>query len=46
VNAVVARILELHRNDLRGPEGVAGPVGPQGHCQRKNNYLPKRKFGI
>ena len=30
VNAVVARILELHRNDLRGPEGVAGPVGPQG----------------
>ncbi len=21
-------------------------VASEGHCQRKNNYLPKRKFGI
>ena len=32
---------------LPGPDArTCRPEWSRGHCQRKNNYLPKRKFGI
>jgi hypothetical protein len=31
---------------MRAARRAIGVYRDAGHCQRKNNYLPKRKFGI
>ena len=43
--------VEMVRADASNPDELAAAVKDVaerlgGHCQRKNNYLPKREFGI